>query len=174
MSDIIDIGGPAPEEPRDKGLVDEAVRQFFAERTGPNDVVTWETLCIWLGIRDPKKENDAQGFQQAQLRLLNLRKKFEQQMLVTHNVAFDTAIGQGLRFVPPTEQTQWAQLEMLAELRRALSKGSARLRHINLAALDAQQKARNMDAVAQHAALRTMFRAEVRRAERLVGREAER
>lgn len=171
MSDIMDpdLAPPERERSEDAMLVEEAVRRYFGERKGPGDILTWEWLLEALGLPDYRSANSIEAFQAGQLRFLSLRKRMERELLTQHNIAVTTVRGEGLRIVLPSEQTNWAQFEMTGELKQALSKASARLRHINLAALDAGQRAENANAIAAFSHLRSMLRSELRRAERLNG-----
>jgi hypothetical protein len=171
MSDdtIDDVLGPPPSTPEDDEIVAGAVRKFFEERHGPGDILEWAWLHNALGVPDLDKINDVASFKRWQLRFVVLKSKFSKVLLTAHNVAIDTVIGVGVRVVEPRAQTSWAQEEMGDEFRRTLSKGSARLRHVNLAMLTASEKAQNSDALAQFAGLRTMMRGQIRRLQQMNG-----
>jgi len=158
-----DVLGPPPSTPEDDEIVAGAVRPFFEERRGPGDILEKSWLHAALQCPDLDAINDAASFKKWQLRFVVLKTKFSKVLLTAHNVAIDTVNGVAVRVVEPREQTSWAQAEMADGLRRSMSKGSARLRHVNAAMLTASEKAQNADAVAQFAGLRSMMRGQIRR-----------
>jgi hypothetical protein len=168
MSD--DVLGAAPDTPEDPEIVAAAVRRFLTERHVPGVVVPWSWFYQALQLPNPEGLNDIASYKRWQLRFLTLRQALEKELLTRHMVAFDTVIGEGMKFVSPNEQTTWAQTELQAEIRRTMSKGSARLRHVNIAMLSPPERAQNVDAIASFASLRAMLRSQLRQFDQLNGK----
>src|SRR3954447_8455077 len=133
MSD--DVLGPIPRSPEDATIVADAVRLFLKARFGPGDVIKWAWLYEALQVPLPESVNDADTRDRWRLRFVGLKAEFGKALLTQHEIALDTVVGVGVRWVPPGEQTGWAGKEMMSELRRTLSKSSARLNHVNQAML---------------------------------------
>jgi hypothetical protein len=140
--------------------VAEGVRRILTMDRASGDILPWGFLLDALGLPDYRQANDVDAYERGRLRFLSLRKGMEKALLLHHNIAFRTIIGTGVQIVPPSEQTAWAAEEMNTELRRTMSKASARLRHVKVDALTAEEKTANTDALAKHATLRSMFRAQ--------------
>lgn len=127
----------------------EAVTAFIREGFKPSEPVLHSWFFGAFGIIEPDKCGSVNEAQRAQLAYLGNMEALKKELLEEHQIALRSVRGVGYEIVPPTEQTQWAQQEIKAELGKAVRTGRARLINVQLDMLTDEQKKENMDAQAK-------------------------
>lgn len=139
----------------------EAIKAFMQERFAPGDTLTFDWLYKNFLIDRPSPTSSLADAQKAELAFLSQFKQFEETLLTEHRIALTNVRGVGHRVVPAAEQTQWAESQGLAEIRKAVRKLSDRLTNVDLVQLTASQRKENADALARMAMMAGMIKSAV-------------
>jgi len=129
--------------------VDAAVRKYFTDNKTYGSMLTKEWLCNALAVVDPETTNSKEAYKEANWRWWQAFDGFSKEMLTKHNVALANVRGNGYRVVNPQEQAKWAATEGLDDVKSALSKMSARIKHTNMSVLNPAERAEH-DRVQDH------------------------
>jgi hypothetical protein len=105
-------------------------------------------------LKDPVTARDQRQFD---IEFMSMLSCVRAELLESHQLDLHTLWGRSQYVVTaPSEQTDLAMIEGIAEMQRALTKATRRLTHIRLHELTDEQARQNADALAQTAALAGM------------------
>jgi hypothetical protein len=137
----------------------QAVQDFIKEFQY-GDLVSHDWLAEHFGMPsiDEEESLTAQEFRERQFEWLSNIESFKSELLRDHSVLLQSVRGQGLRWVPPHEQTRLAEDGFQRDANRAFRGAAHKLKHIRLSELNDDQRRENVDAVTKLASMRSMHR----------------
>lgn len=127
----------------------QAVADFLAGNFQPGHVLEFGWLYEHFTLAAPTGNTTLDVADKTQLQFLRAFNEFQDALLTEHQVALANVRGVGYRVVHPGEQTQWAEGEGIAEIKRAARKLGSRLTNVNLSLVDATKRRENADALAR-------------------------
>lgn len=136
--------------PEWKNAVYVAVSEFNV-----GDIITIEWMHKNFKIDKPL-HGSFDDFQRYQLRLLEYIDHFRSELLEEHNLAIANVRGEGYRILKPKEQTGYAELKFIREIKKSVKNAVSILNHINFDALDDAERKLNADTKARIAAVYSM------------------
>lgn len=133
-----------------------AIKQFDGDGFTYGSLIPKSWFFDAFGIEEPKPQTSLKQAQEANLGFLGSFKRFAGYLLNERSMALKTIWGEGYEIVTPAEQTEWAELEMNREMKKAFARAAERLINIDHAQLTAQQTEENANALARMGSARAL------------------
>lgn len=127
----------------------EGVKRFLAAGFAAGQTIDHSWFFNAFDIEEPGDNTPFAEAEKAKLAYLGAIEKLKYELLEAHQIGLASVPGRGYRWVPPAEQTAWAEKEFMADLRNQMGKAATRMTGVNLAELSAEQRADNADALAR-------------------------
>lgn len=122
------------------------------------EILSHADAWAMVGLEYPDPSVPWQAAQEAQLQFVQRWDIFRQALLAERQIDLQSVRGKGYAVVPPDEQVAQAAKDTRRALQSKLTRGIARIEHVDLARLSDEEKAARVDAMGRLEQLKSAVR----------------